>query len=187
MNTHPKLFNKEHFSTEKFPEVIAFCDRVITSHIHNGTEESYTYELSGKTAYTLKKLANQWELQESDHNTVVRVSTGRNLGLVLMQGLRFSDADKGKQEERVNIIFPVRKTELEKALAFMYYYGGYPGNFLLMTPELALIVDRFLDPQITFLSYSYVPIGYLEWLRDQLTSVGILEPGTTKTLWVYKK
>jgi len=187
MNNKPKFSNKEHFSTEQFPEVIAFCDRIPNSHIKNGTEESYSYELNGKQLYTLKKLAHQWELEESDHNTIVRISTGRNLGLVLMQGLRFSDADKGKQEERANILFPVQKVDLEEALAFMYYYGGYPGNFLLMTSELALIVDRFVDPNVSFLSYSYVPIAYLDWLREQLISTGILQSGTTKTVWVYKK
>jgi hypothetical protein len=187
MNTHPKLVNNDHFSSEKFPEVIAFCDRVQQSHVHNGNEESYTYELNGKTVYTLKKLVNQWELEEIEKNTIIRISTGRNLGLVLMQGLRFSDADKGKQEERVSIIFPVQKVTLEKALAFMYYYGGYPGNFLLMTSELALIIDRFVDPNITFLSYSYVPVAYLEWLREQLKNTGVIQTGTTMTLWVYKK
>ena len=187
MITHPKLFNKEHFSSEKFPEVIAFCDRIPNSHIKNGVEESFTYELHGEPKYTLKKLVNQWELEESEHNTIIRVSTGRNLGLVLMQGLRFSDADKGKQENRVSIIFPAQKTDLEKALAFMYYYGGYPGNFLLMSPELALIIDRFVDPDLTFLSFSYIPIAYLEWLRDQLKNAGIIQPGATRTLWVYKK
>ena len=101
--------------------------------------------------------------------------------------MRFSDVDRGKQEERVNIIFPLAKADLEKALAFMYYYGGYPGNFLLMTSELALIIDRFVDPNLTFLSYSYVPIGYLEWLREQLKLIGITQSGTTKMLWVYKK
>jgi len=187
MTDHPKLVNTTHFSTEKFPEVIGFCDRVETTHIHNGNEESYTYELNGKHLYTLKKLANQWELVESDHTTIIRISTGRNLGLVLMQGLRFSDADKGKQEERVSILFPVKKTDMEKALAMMYYFGGYPGNFILMTPELALIVDRFLDPNLTFLSFSYVPAIYLEWLREQLKNAGIIKPGVSNTLWVYKK
>src|SRR5258708_6061737 len=184
MNTQPKRSNKEHFSTEKFPEVIAFCDRIATSHIRNGQEESFTYELNGVSKYTLKKLANQWELEESEKNTIVRISTGRNLGLVLMQGLRFSDADKGKQEERVSIIFPVLKTDLEKTLSLMYYYGGYPGNFLMMTPELALIIERFVDPTLTFLSFSYVPVGYLEWLREQLKNAGIIQSGASRTLWV---
>lgn len=129
MNTHPKRFNINHFSTEKFPDVIAFCDRVDHSHINNGQEESYSYELNGNQKYTLKKLAGQWELEECDNNTIIRISTGRNLGLVLMQGLRFSDADKGKQEERISILFPVLRTELEKALALMYYFGGYRGIF----------------------------------------------------------
>jgi hypothetical protein len=185
MNSKPKRFNTYHFSTEKFPEVIAFCDRVDTSHVKSGQEESYSYEINGNQKYTLKKLSGQWELEELDNNTIIRVSTGRNLGLVLMQGLRFSDADKGKQEERISIIFPVIRTELEKTLALMYYYGGYPGNFLL--PELALIIERFIDPTITFLSFSYVPVNYLEWLREQLNNAGVIQPGVTRTLWVYKK
>jgi hypothetical protein len=187
MNTHPKLFNSTHFSSGKFPEVIAFCDRVEKSHIRSGTSESYSYELNDNHIYTLKKFANQWELEESADNTIIRVSTGRNLGMVLLQGLRFSDADKGKQEERVSILFPVHKNDLEKALALIYYYGGYPGNFLLMTPELALIIDRFIDPDIIFLSFSYVPVIYLEWLREQLKTAGIIQSGATKTMWVYKK
>lgn len=187
MDQHPKLHNNDHFSAENFPEVIAFCDRVSNSHIRNDREERYSYELNGNVIYTLKKFINQWELEESHNNTIIRISTGRNLGLVLMQGLRFSDADKGRQEERVNILFPVRKENLEKTLALMYYFGGYPGNFLLMTPELALIIDRFVDPDITFLSFAYVPVIYLEWLREQLKNAGVIESGTTKTLWVYKK
>lgn len=187
MIAHPKHVNTNHFSTEKFPEIIAFCDRMENSHIHAGQEESYSYALQDTKKYILKKLAGQWELEEYDHNTIIRISTGRNLGIVLMQGLRFSDADKGKQEERVSIIFPVLKTELEKALAMMYYFGGYPGNFLLMTPELALIVERFIDPNVTFLSFSYVPVLYLEWIREQLKYAGVIQSGTTKTIWVYKK
>ncbi|MGI8419798.1 MAG: hypothetical protein ACR2LN_04085 [Candidatus Levyibacteriota bacterium] len=187
MNTHPKLFNSNHFSTERFPEVIGFCDRDDATHISNGTEESYNYSLHGKTIYTLKRFASQWELAESDKNTIMRVSTGRNLALVLMQGLRFSEVDKDKQEERVSILFPTLKEEVEKAMALMYYYGGYPGNFLLKSAELTLIIEQFMDPTITFLSYSYVPASYLQWLREQLTNAGIIQPGTTKTLWVYKK
>src|SRR5579872_4811004 len=107
MDQHPKLQNNNHFSTESFPDVIAFCDKVSNSHIRNDREERYSYELNGKIIYTLKKFVNQWELEESHNNTIIRISTGRNLGLVLMQGLRFSDADKGRQDERANIIFPV--------------------------------------------------------------------------------
>lgn len=56
-----------------------------------------------------------------------------------------------------------------------------------MTPELALIIERFIDPNITFLSFSYVPVAYLEWIREQLKNAGIIQAGATKTLWVYKK
>jgi len=187
MDQHPKLYNSNHFSTETFPEVIAFCDRVPNSHIRSDREERYSYDLKGKTIYTLKKFANQWELEEIQNNSIIRISTGRNLGLVLMQGLRFSDADKGKQEERVSILFPVLKDDLEKALALMYYFGGYPGNFLLMTPELALITERFVDPTLAFLAFPYVPVIYIDWLREQLKKAEIIQSGATRTMWVYKK
>ena len=187
MNNHPKLFNSNHFSSESFPNVIGFCDRNENSHIHTATEESYDYVLNGIPVYKLKKFAAQWELIEMLDKKVVRVSTGRSLGMVLLQALRFSDTDKGKQEDRVNILIPCAKKDVEKALAFMYYYGGYPNNFLELTPELAIILDRFVDPELAFLSYSYVPAGYLEWLRDELKRVGILQEGADKTLWVYKK
>lgn len=187
MNTNPQRVNGNHFSTEKFPEIIAFCEREDNSHIFNGKEESYNYTFTNQTVYTLKKFASQWEMQESDNKNIIRVSTGRNLGMVLMQGLRFSDADKAKQEERVNILIPTLKTDVEKAMALMYYYGGYPGNFLHVTPELTMIVEQLIDPDLTFLSYSYVPVIYVEWLREQLKIAGILQSGTTRTLWVYKK
>lgn len=187
MTSHPKNYNSNHFSTEKFPDVLAFCDRDESTHIKSQTEESYTYMLGDKPMYVLKKYASQWELIEFDNKKIVRVSTGKSLGLVLLQGLRFSDADKGKQEERVNIIFPVAKTEVEKTTAFMYYFGGYPSNFIEITPELALIIERFVSPDIIFFSYSYVPVQYLEWLREELKKAEILQDGTNKALWVYKK
>ena len=187
MNNHPKRVNNNHFSTEKFPEVIGFCDRDDSTHILNGKEESYEYRLHGRTLYRLKKLANQWELVELHNNTIHRISAGRSLGMVLWQGLRFVDTDKSIQEERVNILFPAQKAEVEKALTLMYYYGGYPNNFLQMTPELLVIIERFVDPTLTFLAFSYVPIQYLQWLRDQLKDAGILHSGTSRTMWVYKK
>ena len=186
MSGSSQRVNSNHFSTEKFPEVIAFCERDESSHVLTSTEESYTYALNGKVVYTLKKVNEQWELMEMDDKKVIRVSTGRSLGMVLWHALKFSSADKGKQEERVNILIPVAKTDLEKALAFMYYYGGYPGNFLDHTPELDAIMERFVDPNITFLSYSYIPVTHLEWLRGILKEDGLMEDGAN-TLWIYKK
>jgi hypothetical protein len=187
MNNHPKRVNETHFTTEGFPEVIAFCERDETSHIKTATEETYDYILQERAVYTLKKFSHQWELIETLDKKVIRISTGQSLGMVLLQGLRFSDTDKGKQEERVNILIPIAKTDIEKSLAFMYYFGGYPSNYLELTPELAIILDRFIDPNLTFLAYSYVPAVYLEWLRQELKNAGLLQEGTNKTLWVYKK
>ena len=187
MNNHPTRFNEIHFSSEKFPEVIGFCDRNDSSRIFTASEESYEYALNGKVIYTLKKFASQWELVETENKKIIRVSTGRTLGMVLMQALRFSSIDKGKQEERVNILLPVKKADMEKTLAFMYYFGGYPGSTMEISPEFAIIIERFVDPNITFLSYSYVPAIYLEWLREELKKAEIIEEGANKTLWVYKK
>jgi hypothetical protein len=187
MSNQSQRVNEDHFSTEKFPAVIAFCDRDDSTHIQTGTEESYQYALQGKTMYTLKKFAQQWELVELDGKNVVRVSTGRNLGLVLWQALRFSNADKAKQEQRVSVLIPVRKVDVEKTLALMYYFGGYPGNFLDVSPELEIILQRFVDPELSFLSYSYVPVDYLDWLKGVMKENGIFEEGSPRTLWVYKK
>jgi hypothetical protein len=187
MSPNPHRANEDHFSTGKFPAIIAFCDRDDNTHVQSGAEESYEYTLNGQTVYLLKKIASQWELVEMEDKKIVRVSTGRSLGLVLWQGLRFATMDKGRQEERVNVLIPVKKVDLEKSLALMYYYGGYPGNFLDVTPELDIIVSRFVDPDVTFLAYSYVPAQYLEWLRAVLKDNGILEANSARTLWVYKK
>jgi hypothetical protein len=187
MSNQSTRINENHFSTEKFPEVIAFCDRDESTHIQTPTEESYEYALDGKARYMLKKYAEQWELVEKEDKSIVRVSTGRNLGMVLWQALRFSNVDRGKQDDFVNVLIPVLKTDVEKALALMYYYGGYPGNFLEKNPELEIIVDRFVDADLSFLSYSYVPVTHLEWLRETLKQNGILQEGVERSLWVYKK
>lgn len=187
MNNQPKRVNENHFSTEQFPEILAFCERNDNSRIDTGDEESYEYTLFGKSIYILKKHGPHWELIEQEDHKVVRVSTGRNLGMALWQGLRFSAQDKGKQEERVNVIIPVHKTDIEKALALMYYYGGYPGNFLDKTPELEIILEHFVEPELSVLAYSYIPVSYLEWLKETLRTNNILSEGTYRSLWVYKK
>lgn len=186
MSSQPQRVNADHFSTDTFPEIIAFCDRDETTHVQSRSEESYEYRLHGKSVYRLKKFASQWELMELENNNVIRVSTGRSLGMVLWQALRFTIADKEKQEVRVNILIPVAKTDVEKTLAFMYYYGGYPGNFLESSAELSLIVERFVDPELSFLSYSYIPAEYLDWLREVLKKNGIIQDGA-RMMWVYKK
>lgn len=187
MSNKPQRVNENHFSTEKFPEVIAFCDRDENTHVQTPTEESYEYTLNGQTRYMLKKFAEQWELVETEDKKIIRVSTGRHLGMVLWQALRFSNADKEKQDTFVNILIPVLKADVEKSLALMYYYGGYPGNFLEANPELEIIIDRFVDPNLAFLSYSYVPVTHLDWLRETLKQNGVLQEGVARSLWVYKK
>lgn len=187
VSSHPKFVNKAHFSTETFPEVIAFCDRDNSTHVKTPTDERYEYLLNGKLVYTLKHSGELWELVESENQKIIRVSMGKSLGLALLQGLRFSSADTGKQEERVNILFPVNRRDSEKTTAFMYYYGGYPGNFLESTAELEVIAERFIDPNSIFFSYSYIPVTYLQWLREELQRIEILSGEGTGTLWVYKK
>lgn len=185
MSNTPQRVNENHFATEKFPEIIAFCERDDSTHLTTPGEESYEYSLYGKTRYMLKRHAQQWELMQLEDGKVKRVSTGRSLGMVLWQALRYSPSDAAMQESFVNIIFPVAKSDVEKSLAFMYYCGGYPGNFLEKSPEMGIILDTFLQTDMAFLSYSYVPVEYIEWLRELLKEKGIVEEGGN--VWVYKK
>ena len=66
----PKSVNKDHFTSNLFPSVIAFCDRDETTHIVSGDEESYSYKLQNKTVYMLKKSSkddsNRFEITEFD-------------------------------------------------------------------------------------------------------------------------
>jgi hypothetical protein len=183
----PRYVNNSHFSTGEFPSVLAFCDRDNATHIVNGDEESYQYKLGYQVVYMLKKKGPRWEVLEFDDHRIIRVNTANSLPVALFQALSFTEADKPKQDKRVNILFPVQKTDLDKALAIMYYMGGYPGNFLPQLPELTLIKEKFLDPEMEFLSFSYVPLEYIEWLRQELKNSGILGEGKNRNLWIYKK
>jgi hypothetical protein len=69
----------------------------------------------------------------------------------------------------------------------MYYLGGYPGNFLPMLPEMEIIKEKFVDPDLDFLAYSHVPVEYIEWLREELKNSGVLGEGKNRNIWIYKK
>jgi hypothetical protein len=154
----PKVVNSAHFSTEQFPEIIGFCERDNTTHIVNNAQESYQYKLQGKLIYSVKRHGSRWEIIEYDNDHVVKVSAGDKLALVLVHALTFQPTDRSRQENRVNILIPVHIENRDKALAIMYYLGGYPTSLLEVTPELALIKEKFIDPQIVFLAYSFVPV-----------------------------
>jgi len=183
----PGAVNHQHFSAEQFPEIIAFCERDNKSHVVTNTEETYEYKLHGKTIYMVKKCSGKWEIVEFDDKSIVRVSTSDNLGMVLMSALTFKETDRPKQDARTNILIPVNVKEREKALALMYYFGGYPTSLLPVTAEYLLIKEKFIDPQYDFLAYSFVPIEYIAWLREELKNAGITGHGKNMTIWIYKK
>lgn len=187
MNSKPLAVNSDYFSTETFPEIIGFCEKDRYSHVQVGDEESFVYKLNGKKIYLLKKKSNRWEIVEYDGEQIVRVNTNKILGIVISQALTYASHPNDKQEFRVSILIPINKTDMEKALAVMYYLGGYPTNFLQITPELQLIMERFLDPDLAFLSYSYVPIQYLPWLNDELKKSGLIGQNKSRTILMYKK
>lgn len=187
MDTKPLSVNSDYFSTETFPEIIGFCAKDPHTHVQTGEGESYEYKLNGKKTYLLKKKTHRWEMVEFSGEQIIRVSTNAVLGIVISQALTYVHAENDKQEFRVSILIPINKTDIEKALAVMYYLGGYPTNFLTVTPEMQLIMDRFLAPELTFLSYSYVPIQYLPWLNEELKKSGLIGQNTTRTILMYKK
>lgn len=185
--TKPQAVNTSYFSVEEFPEIIGFCDRDPHTHVLAEGEESYEYKLNGKKIYLVKKQGRKWEIVEFFGEQITRVSTNTNLGLALSQALMYVPSDNDQQEERVSILIPINKVDMEKALAVMYYLGGYPANFLPRLPELQLVMDRFLDPQLAFLSYSYVPVQYLPWLNEELRTIGLIGQEKTRTILMYKK
>ncbi|GEM_PF-3569715 len=184
----PKLVNTTHFSTEKFPELLGFCERDDKTHVVSGDEENYQYKLHDKKVYSIKKKSNKWEIIEFDlDNKIIRVSTGTKLGMVLVNALSFRGADGNKQDQRANILIPVNTEDREKAIALMYYLGGYPGDFLEETPEQKLITEKFISPNISFLSYPYVPVMYVPWLREEFKKAGITGQDSSRTIWIYRK
>src|SRR5689334_1084840 len=143
LSNKPKQVNNVHFSQGTFPNIIGFCDRDESSHVNHSDEEAYEYKLHNNVVYLLKKMSSRWELVEFEGGKVVRVSADNTLESVLIRGLSFSEADKTKQEKRVNILFPVNTTDINRAEAIMYYLGGYPKNFLPNVSEINFIKDTF--------------------------------------------
>ena len=183
----PKAVNNNHFSNGDFPNIIGFCERDDNSRVAHFDEEAYEYKLHGAVVYLLKKKSNRWELVEFDKNKIVRVSADNMLENVLIRALTFIDADKPRQDKRANIIFPVKKSDVKRTEAIMYYLGGYPKSFLLQTPEFQFIEQTLIDPNIEFLTYSYVPVEYVPWLREELKNANIIGQDKNRTVWIYKK
>lgn len=182
----PKYFNKEHFSLEKFPSVIAFCDRDDTTYIKNGAEESYSYKFHDKVVYRVKKTENRWEIVELDGEKAIKVSTGTSLGAVLSHALTFGPGDIHKQATNTNILIPVDIDSKDQAMAIMYYLGGYPASFAPKKSELMIIVEKFLDSKLDFLIYSHVPIEYIPWLQDELKKAEIIGQSSNRRIWTFK-
>src|SRR4051812_30694878 len=112
--TQPQVANKDHFSTQAFPHIIAFCERDEKTHVHQAEEESYEYKFDDQVVYVVKKKNNRWEIVEFDDHKILRVSADSNLESVLMRALSFSENDKTKQEKRTNIIIPIKKIDAER-------------------------------------------------------------------------
>lgn len=187
MEIKPFAVNTTYFTTEAFPEVIGFCTKDPHTHVQANGEESFEYKLQGKKMYVLKRMGDKWQIVGFLGEQILRVSTGQSLGQVLTQALTFTRSEKDKQETRVNILIPVEKKNLEKALALMYYLGGYPVNFLPVTPEYQLIIERYVKDDLTFLSYSYVPVEFIPWLNEEFKKAGIIGQQKTRTILMYKK
>ena len=185
--TKPQLVNNVHYSEGSFPNIIGFCERDNGSHISHDDEEAYQYKFHDNLVYILKKKGKRWEVAQFEGTNILRVNSDNNLESVLMRALTFAEADRSKQETKINILFPVPKSDTERAMAIMYYLGGYPRSSFPYTTEFSFIKDKFIDPEIEFLSYSYVPVQYIEWLREELKKAGFIGQDKNRTLWIYKK
>ena len=183
----PQYVNDQPFSSEEFPKVVGFCDRDNSTYIRNNGEESYLYKFAKETIYNIRRKENRWEIIEFAKGHVHRINAANKLGEVLLHALSFSDKDKTTQEKRVNIIFPVSSDDLEKALAIMYDLGGYPASITLGPTEYAFIAEKFGGVQLEYLAYSYVPVEYISWLRDELKQADLIGQIPNRTIWVYKK
>jgi hypothetical protein len=184
---HPRFANTSHFSTEEFPQVIGFCDRDNATHVLHTNEEVYEYKLHGKIVYVVKKQHGRWQITEFEDAKITRSSTDVTLGNVLLRALAFVETDRTKQQSRTNILIPVAAADKERAVAIMYHLGGYPQSFLPWTAELLFIKNTFLDPQLDFLAYPYVPVEYIPWLREQLREASITGQEQKRTVWIYQK
>lgn len=182
----PASVNKDHFTTNTFPSIIAFCDRDDTTHIVNGDEESYSYKLQNKVIYTVKKKAGRFEVIEFDGEKAVKVSTDTNLGEALAKVLTFGPGDVDRQTTRTNILIPVEKKDSAKAVALMYYLGGYPVSSEPKKSELMEILEKFEEPDLDFLVYSHVPVEYIPWLQIELKEAGIVGQSITRKIWPFK-
>jgi hypothetical protein len=187
LRTQPTFVNDEPFSSELFPKVVGFCDRDNSSHVKNNDEESFLYTLGKETIYTIKHKQHRWEVIELANGIIHRINAAQTLREVLIHSLSFSEKDKNNQDKRVNILFPIEPSDMEKTLAIMYYLGGYPNSGVLGPTENALILEKFHDPRLEYLTYSYVPINYIQWLRDSLKQADLIGQTPNRTIWVYKK
>jgi hypothetical protein len=134
-------------------------------------------------------MGQRWEILKIDNNTVVRVSVGNQLGVVLVHALIFAPSynTHTNQDSLADILIPIQKLNKEKVTSIMYYLGGYAAGFMEISPELTLIKEKFLDPDLDFLVYSYVPVEYVPWLREELTEAKVIGQGRNMTLWLFKK
>lgn len=167
----PQRVNRVHHLEEGFPMVIGFCDRDDSSHSVSSDSERHDYSLDGTMVYRLSKSDSGWELAEYFEGELMRLSGGSTLGRTLYHAL--IDVGGPGVPGQCNIILPVRGDQKDKALSFMYYFGGYAGSWL---PEVAFEVLNHMHPEgsLVFLAFSKVPVKYLNWIADTFGGLDVL-------------
>ena len=163
--------NRAHHLEETFPMVIGFCDRDDSSHSVSSGRESYDYSLDGAAVYRLSKSARGWWLEEYYEGKLKRSTDGPTLGGTLQHGL--VDIGGPVFPGQCNIILPVHRDQKDKALSFMYYFGGYAGSWL-QEEAIEELNHRHPDKDIVFLGYSKVPMKYLYWIADTFGGLDVL-------------
>jgi hypothetical protein len=156
--------------------VIGFCDRDDSTYTSTDGRECYDYELDGVRVYTLIKTSHGWALEEHYEGEMIRVSNGLELGMTLCHA--FLDVGHCVPGQ-VNIILPVNIEQKEKALALMYYFGGYTGSFVKDIVHKAL-QSMYPEPGLAFLGFSKVPENI--FFGSRITSVTIMSSACTTHL-----
>ncbi|MBN2254921.1 MAG: hypothetical protein JW736_04390 [Deltaproteobacteria bacterium] len=181
-NRRPRNVNREYFTAETFPKVIGFCDRDDSSFTIDGDRKIFTYTLNGDVIYELIKHPTRWELIEYLAGSMTCYSRGHCLQVALFHGLSLAPNYNNLMSD---ILVPVSRDDRDKALALMYYFGGYTGSWLRSSRETNRIISKFADSGLVILGFSKVPRQYLHWLGHLFVDAGITKRGTDRVIWTY--
>lgn len=158
---------------EVFPELIGFCERDDDSYVNKDGEEYYDYQHDGELVYKIGKTKSAWIIEEYyASGELAALSEGPALEQTIFQALIAPTAKEN--DERVNILVPVEKENVENAKLFMYMIGGYPGSWLSDIHYEAIKMSKLYSPKLDYLCYRKIPREYVDWVARILSERELL-------------